>query len=141
MTDGDGAAMSFAAMHKNPPLRVTALAAVLLLAACSQKPEVIEQPDDMKADLATAKPVELPPALIASKTYRCKDNSVVYIDFFAGDKQANLRTAKDGTPTQLKAEQGGQPLVADGGYSLTGTATSSEITLAQPGKASQSCKA
>ncbi len=127
-------------MHNFPLLRATALSAVLLVAACHQKPEVLEQPDDMKAELATAKPVELPPALIASKSYRCKDNSVVYIDFFAGDKQANLRTVKDGTPTQLKAEQGGQPLVADG-YSLTGTATSSEITLAQPGKDSQSCKA
>ncbi len=128
-------------MHNFSPLRSTALVAVLFLAACNQKPEVLEQPDDMKAELATAKPVELPPALIASKSYRCKDNSVVYIDFFAGDKQANLRTKKDGTPIQLKAEQGGQPLVADGGYSLTGTATSSEITLAQPGIASETCKA
>lgn len=127
-------------MHNFSLLRATAVSAVLLLAACNQKPEVLEQPDDMKTELATAKPVELPPAMVASKSYRCKDNSVVYIDFFAGDKQANVRTSKDGTPTQLKAEQGGQPLVA-AGYSLTGTATSSEITLVQPDKPSQTCKA
>lgn len=117
------------------------LVAVLTLAACnSQKePEVLDtNPDPMATELANAAPVELPPAIKADKTMRCKDNSLVYVTFFQGDKQAVVRTTQGGAPTRLTAPEAGEPLTAEGGWSLTGTPAS--ITLAQPGKPAQSCK-
>ncbi|OYX38911.1 MULTISPECIES: hypothetical protein [unclassified Sphingomonas] len=118
-----------------------AAAAMLLLplAACDQKTETVttQAPDPQAEELAKAPKVELPPSIKASVTFRCKDNSLAYVDFMSGDKIAELRTEKDGAPIKLTAENAGDPLVADG-YSLTGTPKG--ITLAQPGKPSQACK-
>lgn len=122
-------------------LPVVAASALLALAACNTEPERIEgggPQDDMAAELANAAPVELPPSVKASKTYRCKDNSIVYVDFLSGDKSANVRTDKAAPPVLVKAEEAGKPMVAEG-YSLSGGGSS--ITLTLPGKGSQSCKA
>ena len=116
------------------------IAAVALLAACNSQsePEVLDSnPDPMATELANRAPVELPPAIKAEKSLRCKDNSLVYVTFFQGDKQANVRTEKGGTPTVLKAPNAGEPLVAEGGWSMTGT--TEEITLTQPGKSAVVC--
>lgn len=117
-----------------------AAVALSLLAGCDQQTETVDSrsPDPMASQLANAAPVELPPAVKATSTFRCKDNSLVYVDFFAGDKLANLRTEKGGTAVALKAEEAGKPLTAEG-YSLTGNAKA--ITLTRPGKPAQSCKA
>ncbi len=119
-------------------LPVVALLA-LPLAACDNKPEVVTTTasDPMAEQLKKAAKVELPPAMKASVTFRCKDNSLVFVDFFSGDKQATLRTAKDGAAIRLTAEAAGDPLKADG-YSLTGTPKA--ITLTQPGKGTLTCK-
>jgi hypothetical protein len=117
-------------------------AALLALSACNsepQAPEVIDtNPDPMATALANAAPVELPPAIRAEKSMRCKDNSLVYVTFFEGDKQANVRTVQNGTPTVLRAAAAGEPLVAEGGWKLTGTPES--ITLEQPGKGTLTCR-
>ncbi|WP_375288265.1 hypothetical protein [Sphingomonas sp.] len=116
------------------------IAAAALLAACNSQsePEVLDSnPDPMATELANRAPVELPPAIKAEKSLRCKDNSLVYVTFFQGDKQANVRTEKGGTPTVLKAPNAGEPLVAEGGWSMTGTPD--EITLTQPGKSAVVC--
>ena len=61
----------------------------------------------MADELANAAPVELPPAIAASKTYRCKDNSVVRIDWLRGDKGAYVHG--DGqTQTHLKPAEAGR---------------------------------
>ena len=128
-----------------PPalLRTAALAALVTLAACDTKPTTVVAgpPDDMADQLNSAKPVELPPAMEASKTYRCKDNSVVYVDWFTGGKQATVRSKKDGSPTMLKADDAGKPLTAAGGYSLSGSATAASVDVEMPGKGKQSCDA
>jgi hypothetical protein len=115
---------------------------VLLLAACdngAQNAEVITtNPDPMASTLANAAPVELPPSIKASATFRCKDSSVVSVDFLSDDKQANLKPGGDGTPVHLAADAAGKPLTG-GGYTLTGTPKS--ITLTAPGKPAQTCKA
>ena len=114
---------------------------LLALAACNsqpEKPEVIDtNPDPMASQLANAAPVELPPAIKADKTMRCKDGSLVYVTFFQGDKQVVVRTQEGGTPTTLKGAEAGKPLTADGGWSLTGT--TSEVSLTRPGKGAVSC--
>ncbi len=126
-------------MTKNTLIAAAALL-VLPLAACDQKAETLtaEAPDPQAAELAKAPPVALPPSIKAAVTFRCKDNSLVYIDFMSGDKMANLRTERGTVPVTLKAETAGDPMVADG-YSMTGTPKS--VTLTQPGKPSQTCKA
>lgn len=117
----------------------TALAA-LSLAACQNEPEVVDNraPNPLESQLANAAPVELPPAIKANVTFRCRDNSLVYVEFFAGDKLANLRSERGGTPTALRAPEAGQPYVAEG-YSLSGD--TENITLKQPGKDELTCRA
>ena len=116
------------------------------LAACQQETIVAgEQPDPMKDELAKAAPVELPPAIAASKTYRCKDNSLVQIDWLADNKGAYVHGA-DRTQTHVKPAEAveGQPastdLTAEGGYVLKGSATASTVNLTLPGKGAQACK-
>jgi predicted small lipoprotein YifL len=127
-------------MKSLPILAVTA--ALFALAACNPKPkspEVVDtNPDPMAKELANRAPVELPPAIKADKTMRCKDNSLLYVTFFEGNKLAFVRTEKAGAVNRLTAPAAGEPLVADGGWKMTGTP--SLITITQPGKASQTCK-
>ena len=120
-----------------------ALAVAAALAGCDKQDHTItsgDPADPMAAELAKAPPVQLPPAILASKTYRCKDNSIVYVDFLNDNKTAAVRSTSDGTPTLLIMVEAGKPYIADG-YSLTGAATGSSVTLTRPGKGSQSCKA
>ncbi|WP_374943341.1 hypothetical protein [Sphingomonas sp.] len=120
-----------------------ALLAAASLSGCNSQPsapEVVDaNPDPMKTVLANAAPVELPPAIKADKSFRCKDNSLIYVAFFEGDKQVNVRTKQDGPPTRLTAPAAGEPLTAEGGWKLTGTPAS--ITVTTPGKPSQTCRA
>ena len=124
------------------------------LAACNVEPEKVvtgETPDPMAGELADAPPVELPPAIAASKTYRCKDNSLVTIDWLQGGKGANLRIGDATTPTPLRpapslAEEGANAttaasgeLIAEGGYALTGDAAATDVALTLPEKGKLSC--
>lgn len=112
-----------------------ALTAAAALAGCNKD----DQTNAAANEVVNVAPIELPPAILSSKIYRCKDNSVVYIDWLSDNKSANLRSEKNGAAVHVMAPEAGQPMVAEG-YSLTGTPTGS-ITLAVPGKGSQSCKA
>jgi hypothetical protein len=118
-----------------------ALTAAAALAGCNQEDHniVAGGPADPMGNQANAD-VVLPPAIAHSKIYRCKDNSVVYIDWLSDNKSANLRSDRNGPATHLVAPEDGQPMVAEG-YSLTGTGEGSTVTLSRPGKGSQSCKA
>lgn len=122
---------------------LTAVAAIVLLplAACNNSPkaEVVDtNPDPMASELANKAPVALPPSMKAEKSFRCKDNSLLFVTFFNGDKQLDVKTAKDGTATRLLAPAAGDPYVKDG-WKLTGTPAG--ITVTEPGKPSQTCKA
>jgi hypothetical protein len=114
------------------------LAALLSLSACSNEPEVVDtNPDPMKDELAKAAPVEAPPMIQASRTYRCKDNSLVYIDFYTNNT-AQYRTEKGGQATTLTSPAEGQAYTAEG-HSVS--ANAAQIQLTAPGKGSLSCKA
>jgi hypothetical protein len=123
-------------MNKRIPL--VAVAALFALSACKQETIVGGRKDDMAEELAKAPKVVLPPSLKSTKAYRCKDGSLAYVDLFQGDKMANFRTTPSGPATKLESGEAGQPMVAEG-YSLT--VSGNNITLSQPGKGSQSCKA
>jgi hypothetical protein len=122
-----------------PNLFAAALAATLSLAACSNEPEVVETPDPMKDQLAKAQPVELPPAIQASRTYRCKDNSLVFIDFMSNNT-AIVRKGKGVEPplATVTAETAGGEYKSADGYTVSGN--SQQITYTAP-SGSQSCKA
>jgi len=116
------------------------------LGACNNEPiRGGEQPDPMKDELANAAPVELPPAIASSKTYRCHDNSVVQIDWLSDNKGAYVH-GNGQEQTHLKPAEPveGQPastdLTAEGGYVLKGTAGASTVNLTLPGKGAQACK-
>ncbi len=133
-------------MHKNAPLplRLSAVAAVLFLSACdSGSQQAAPPPPSNDAAMAEDAPVTnaavvLPPSLAASRTYRCKDNSLVYVDFYSDNVTADLKTDKDGAVTKLTAPEAGKPLTG-GGFTVSGNETTTTIT--QPGKGSQSCTA
>ena len=116
--------------------------ALSMLSACNNndEPEVVGGPaDPMAQQLANAAPVELPPSVKVSRQYRCKDNSLIFVDFLSDDKTANLRTEKNGAPTKLVAPEAGKPFTAEGGYSVDGSGK--QITATLPGKSGLSCKA
>ena len=117
---------------------LAAVAALFALSACGQQTIVAERKDDMAEELAAAPKVVLPPALKSAKAYRCKDGSLIYVDLFQGDKTAMLRATKDGAPVKLEAPEVGQPLVAEG-YSVT--VAGETLTVTQPAKPAQACKA
>jgi hypothetical protein len=137
----DGAASS---SEKKPmlkaPFAAAPLAALLTLGACNSEPETITSNtfDPQAEALKKAPPLtEAPPMIKASRTFRCKDNSLVYADFYTNDT-ARVRTEKDGAATVLTAAGGKPPFIAEG-WSLSDNAT--QVTLTAPGKGSQSCKA
>lgn len=75
--------------------------------------------------------------MTAQRTYRCKDNSLVYISFFS-DNTAIYKTDKDATTGQTLTSAGeGQPYLAEG-YSVSGNGA--EISLTAPDKGSTTCK-
>lgn len=127
-------------MIKRNLLTAAPLALFALLSACSSEPENLtaSNNDPDAATVAAAPPVELPPMLTGSRTYRCKDNSLVYIDFF-NNNTALYKTDKDATTgTTLTAAGPDQPYTAEG-YSVS--ANSENISLTAPGKGSTTCKA
>ena len=113
------------------------VAASTALVAC-QKETIVEGNKEPVA--AAAVKVVLPPAISASKTYRCKDQSLVHVDWLSDGLSANYRSEESGAPVQVKAAAAGEPMTAEG-YSLTGDAKAASITLARPGISAQSCKA
>ena len=128
-------------MNMRPLLSAAAAIVLLPLAACDNKPEVVDSraPDPLEEQLKNAPKVELPPAIKASVSMRCQPaNALVFAEFFEGDKLVKLRTEKDGAATDLKAPEAGQPFVGEGGYKLTGTSKSATVEL--PGKGKLTCK-
>ena len=119
-----------------------ALLAAAALAGCNKTAttnDVVNADANAAANVANVA-ASMPPAIVASKIYRCKDNSVAYIDWLAGDMTADVRSEQAGTPTRLTAATAGAALKADG-YSLLGLPTAKVVTLTRPGKGEQACKA
>lgn len=121
-------------------LTATLLAAAAL-AGCDKQSHTIvaENPGDKSApEVAKIDPASLPPAIEATKSYRCDDGSVAYVDWMADKMTANIRAGKTGTPTQVKTAAAGTPMTAEGA-SLTGSVTSGSVHITLPGKGAQKC--
>ncbi len=137
----------------------------LVLSACQNQAAETGDAANETAAANTAAPVELPPSVVASNTYRCKDNSLVYIDFLSktgtieGSLMANLKTAQTGpvtmltraggeadTPIDTPIDTGNEATAAAPagdyvaeGYTVAGNGDTVTVTL--PGKGPQSCTA
>jgi hypothetical protein len=95
------------------------LAAAAALAGCNSKDHTItgESPGD---NIAANAPVALPPSITASKSYRCKDNKLVYIDWMS-DGTARVKKTREelgGTPvtpgTDLKGDSSAKSVTYNG---------------------------
>jgi len=129
-------------MTRTPILII--LAAAAALAGCNKENHTIVAggPDVDNDTNATANaPLALPPSIESSKTYRCADSSLVYVDWMSDNKSANIRTDKGGASTQVTAAEAGKPMTGAGGYSLEGTSSAKSVKMAVPGHPSQNCNA
>ncbi|QIL03086.1 hypothetical protein G7078_10055 [Sphingomonas sinipercae] len=102
------------------------LVAAAALAGCNQNGNTIVAgpPEDNLSDLNTAN-VELPPSIAASKSYRCKDGSVIYIDWLSNGAARVKQDKADAPATELPA----------GSADIAGDAKAASITYK-----GQSCK-
>lgn len=121
-------------------LAAASVAALFLLGACNSEPQVVGGPADDQAEaLKNAPKVQLPPAIKVARTYRCKDNSIVYISFLADDQTALVRDKEENPPiATLKAPAQGQPFVSEG-FSLSGSGEN--ITYKSPESGTLTCRA
>lgn len=107
-------------MNKLTPFSAATFA-LLALAACKKQTTVIDpNPDPMKNEVAAAPPVQLPPSISATVEFRCKDQSVVSVDFFKGKMQATVHPTKAGEPVHLTSATAGGPFTTPDGYKLSG---------------------
>jgi hypothetical protein len=135
--DVPGGTRKGGAMQKAHFLRAAALAAVAALPACNSEPEVVvvNRYDPQAEALKKAGPIEAPPMIQASRTYRCRDNSLVYIDFYTNNT-AMVRTERGTPPVATLTAAGGNPPYTAPGYSVS--ANADEISYTSPG-GTQTC--
>lgn len=119
-------------------LTAAALAALLSLAACDSQPQKVGRPDDPQAEALKNRPaVQLPASIQESRTYRCRDNSIVYVNVLT-DGTVNVRSVEDEPPSNVLRRQTPEgPFVGDG-FSLSGTGP--DVTFSSPDVPQQTCR-
>jgi hypothetical protein len=131
---------------------------MLALAACNKSETPAEGETTAEA---TAAPIEMPPAITATGTYRCADNTILYVDFLGANVAADIRVGdKAATAVRVMAPTPETPVAgaapaadatapaeiapagplksADGESSLSGSGKQINVKLA--GKGAQTCK-
>jgi hypothetical protein len=103
-----------------------ALAAAAALTGCNENHTIVAGGPDESNDtnVATNASVVLPPSISATRTYRCADNKLVYVDWMS-DGSARVKKTRDEVGTTLTP-----------GTELKGDAKAVSITYK-----GQSCKA
>jgi len=120
-------------------MRNAVLLPVLLLAAYNQggsgQPDA--QPTSDPVPRIDESNVQLPPSIVASKSFRCKDNSLVHIDFLSDDRSANVSSEGDkpgAAPAAVHVEApaaGGA--MTGGGWTVKGGKSDVNVTVTPPG--------
>lgn len=135
-------------------LLILAPLSMLALAACN-KTETPAEGEAGADTAATAAPIEMPPAITASGTYRCADNTILYVDFLGKNEAADIRVGDKaatavrvtapvaevpaaGAAPAIEAAPAGPLKSADGESSLSGSGAQINVKLA--GKGAQTCK-
>ena len=139
----------------NKTLLILAPLSVLALAACNKSETPATSESGTETAAAPAAPVEMPPAITASGTYRCADNTILYVDFLGKNVAADIRVGdKAATATRVNAPAAEAPAAGatapteavpagpmkstDGESSLSGEGKQINVKLA--GKGAQTCK-
>lgn len=139
----------------NKTLLILAPLSMLALAACNKTETPATDEAGAETAAAPAMPIEMPPAITASGTYRCADNTILYVDFLGQNEAADIRvgdksatavrvtapTATDAAATPPAAEEAAPagPLKStDGETSLSGSGAQINVKLADKG--AQTCK-
>jgi hypothetical protein len=113
-------------MQIRPLIAAAASAAFLTLAGCNNTPEVINSTVDRNPPPPLA-PEALPPSQTASKTYRCSDNSLFYVDFYSDNSATVRRGTRTATPVRAVAAGGNPPYVGEG-ISVSGSGDTVNIS-------------
>ena len=112
-----------------------AIAAVAALAGCNNQNQAETEAANEAAHNAANANVKLPPAIVASHKYRCKDNSLLSIDWLSDGTANSARVTPDGgAAVSLAQAEAGGPYAAEDA-TLTGEPTAQTITYK-----GQSCK-
>jgi hypothetical protein len=100
--DGRSRGHEVRVMTRTPMLIM--LVAAAALAGCNKENHTIVAggPVEDNANLAANANVPLPPSIQASKTYRCGDNTIVYVDWMS-DGSAHVKTKTSDVPTNIAA--------------------------------------
>ena len=122
------------------------LAAAAALAGCNKESHTIVaggEPGDNEANATAANAnVQLPPSILATKLYRCADNTVVTVDYLSDNKSANVKAGDNGSPVQVMSAEAGKPMTsADGAISVDGSPTAASAKITIPGHPAQTCNA
>lgn len=123
--DANSVASEGDAMTRTPML--FALVAAAALAGCNKEDHTIVAggpQEDPSTAVTNNEPVALPPSIQASKSYRCKDNKLVYIDWMS-DGTARVKKTREEAGTSVTV-----------GNELKGDAKTSTVTYN-----GESCKA
>lgn len=117
-----------AAMTRTPLL--LSIVAAAALAGCDTNNNIVIGPDGAEVtnnasevDLAN---VQLPPSIVASHAYRCRDNSLVYVDWLSND---TARIKPDRGPEGVTVTRGEDGAYTAEGQSLSGDPTAESITV------------
>jgi len=107
------------------------IAAVALSGCDTGSNTVVLNPDGTEVNEAQEQAVnnvQLPPSIVDSDKFRCKDNSVVSIDWLSDGTSNSARvTPEGGTAITLTQTEAGGPFTAEG-VSLTGEAKAESVT-------------
>ncbi|ABF54293.1 hypothetical protein Sala_2587 [Sphingopyxis alaskensis RB2256] len=96
-----------------------------------------ERAENSEATTNTNVSVQMPPAIVASHTYRCVGGDVLYVDFLADETSIIVRRAPSGPSLRLTAPAQGLAYV---GERMNLTLDGKDIKLDEPKKPSQACK-
>lgn len=102
-------------MRNTPYLAAAASAALLALAGCNNEPVQINTIEaDTNGPATPLNVAELPPSITASKSYRCADNSLFFVEFYSNNTAMIHRGARDAPGTLLTGTAATGPFTADG---------------------------
>lgn len=102
-------------MRNTPYLAAAASAALLALAGCNNDPVQINTVErDTNAPTTTLNAADLPPSITASKSYRCADNSLFFVEFYSNNTAMIHRGSRDAPGTLLTGTAATGPFTAEG---------------------------
>lgn len=113
-------------------LIIAPLIAALALAGCDSGETVVLNPDGSEvnaAQEAAVQNVQLPPAIVGSGKYRCKDNSLIAVEWLSDGTSNTAKVTPDGgTAVDLAQAEAGGAYSAEGS-SLAGEPNAASVTF------------